>query len=54
MNIQEKIKEIQEKINSCNNDLMAIELQGQLIDLLKEFLDDKTALFNLIQKNIKK
>ena len=51
--LQEKIKEIQKKIDGCSNDAIAILLQKQLIDLLRVAFKNKEFLADFLSQNKK-
>jgi len=48
--LQNKISLLQKQINSCTDDVKAIFLQKELIDLLKTAFQDKEFLAKLLKK----
>jgi hypothetical protein len=47
----QEIKELKDKIASCKDDRVAIDLQTKLMELIKETLEDKEILKNLVKNN---
>jgi len=48
--LPKKIKSLQKQIKECVDDVQAIDLQKQLIDLFRILLKDKEALIELIRQ----